>query len=92
LTVNYGLRYDQVSTVVDESQVSPRVGMVYQIGESTRLHAGYARYFTPPADREDRHDLSAKIPRHDQRAAVGCEHRGCAPSAPTTSMSASRTS
>jgi outer membrane receptor protein involved in Fe transport len=48
LTVNYGLRYDTVSTVVDESQWSPRLGMVYQIGETTRLHAGYARYFTPP--------------------------------------------
>lgn len=48
LTINYGLRYDQVSTVVDESQLSPRVGLVYQLGENTRLHAGYARYFTPP--------------------------------------------
>lgn len=48
LTVNYGLRYDQVSTVVDESQLSPRLGLVYQLGDDTRLHAGYARYFTPP--------------------------------------------
>ncbi len=48
LTINYGLRYDQVSTVVDESQLSPRVGLVYQLGKDTRLHAGYARYFTPP--------------------------------------------
>jgi len=48
LTINYGLRYDQVSTVVDESQLSPRVGLVYQLGQNTRLHAGYARYFTPP--------------------------------------------
>ncbi|MBS0446100.1 MAG: TonB-dependent receptor [Proteobacteria bacterium] len=48
LTVDYGLRYDQVSTVVHESQWSPRLGLVYQVGETTRLHAGYARYFTPP--------------------------------------------
>jgi len=48
LTVNYGLRYDQVATVVDESQWSPRVGLVYQLGSDTRVHAGYARYFTPP--------------------------------------------
>ncbi len=48
LTVNYGLRYDQVATVVDESQWSPRVGLVYQLGIDTRVHAGYARYFTPP--------------------------------------------
>ncbi|HKX40321.1 MAG TPA: TonB-dependent receptor [Burkholderiaceae bacterium] len=48
LTINYGLRYDQVSTVTDESQLSPRLGLVYQLGSDTRLHAGYARYFTPP--------------------------------------------
>ena len=48
LTVNYGVRWDQVSTVVDESQLSPRLGLVYQLGQDTRVHAGYARYFTPP--------------------------------------------
>ena len=48
LTVNYGLRYDRVNTVVSESQLSPRLGLVYQLGEDTRVHAGYARYFTPP--------------------------------------------
>ena len=49
LTINYGLRYDKVDTVVAESQWSPRVGLVYQLGSDTRVHAGYARYFTPPA-------------------------------------------
>lgn len=48
LTVNYGLRYDQVSTVVDEHQLSPRLGLVYDLTPTTRVHAGYARYFTPP--------------------------------------------
>ena len=48
LTVNYGLRYDRVSTVVAESQLSPRLGAVYEIDKDTRIHAGYARYFTPP--------------------------------------------
>lgn len=48
LTVNYGLRYDQVHTVVDESQFSPRLGLVYDVTKDLRLHAGYARYFTPP--------------------------------------------
>ena len=48
LTVNYGIRYDTVNTVVSESQWSPRLGLVYQLGENTRVHAGYARYFTPP--------------------------------------------
>ena len=48
LTINYGLRYDQVNTVVDESQWSPRLGAVYDLSSELRLHAGYARYFTPP--------------------------------------------
>jgi outer membrane receptor protein involved in Fe transport len=48
LTVNFGLRYDQVRTVVDEQQFSPRLGLVYDASSTLRLHAGYARYFTPP--------------------------------------------
>jgi outer membrane receptor protein involved in Fe transport len=48
LTVNYGARYDKVDTVVNESQLSPRIGLTYDLTERTRLHAGYARYFTPP--------------------------------------------
>ena len=47
-TLNYGLRFDQVHTVVDENQLSPRVGLVYDLSTELRLHAGYARYFTPP--------------------------------------------
>lgn len=49
LTVNYGLRYDHVNTVTSEQQLSPRLGLTYDLTPRTRLHAGYARYFTPPA-------------------------------------------
>ncbi len=48
LTINYGVRYDKVDTVVAESQWSPRLGAVYELSRDTRVHAGYARYFTPP--------------------------------------------
>jgi len=48
LTMNYGLRADEVDAYVQEGQISPRVGFVYQATDSTVLHAGYARYFTPP--------------------------------------------
>jgi outer membrane receptor protein involved in Fe transport len=48
LVVNYGVRYDRVNTVVDETQISPRLGLVYDVTPRTRVHAGYARYFTPP--------------------------------------------
>ena len=49
LTLNYGLRYDRMDEYVQASQLSPRVGLVYQPTNATTLHAGYARYFTPPA-------------------------------------------
>lgn len=48
LTVNYGARYDHVNTIVSEQQLSPRLGLTYDLTPRTRVHAGYARYFTPP--------------------------------------------
>ncbi|CAJ0776627.1 hypothetical protein LMG19083_00183 [Ralstonia psammae] len=48
LTVNYGARYDRVNTIVSEQQLSPRLGLTYDLTPRTRVHAGYARYFTPP--------------------------------------------
>ncbi len=48
LTINGGLRYDTVDAFVAESQWSPRLGAVWQVTPSTTVHAGYARYFTPP--------------------------------------------
>lgn len=49
LTINYGLRYDVNDAFVHADQFSPRVGGVYEFPTQTTLHAGYARYFTPPA-------------------------------------------
>ncbi|WP_343661599.1 TonB-dependent receptor [Ralstonia sp.] len=48
ITVNYGARYDRVNTIVSEQQLSPRLGVTYDLTPRTRVHAGYARYFTPP--------------------------------------------
>jgi len=49
LTLNYGLRYDRFDVSFDnESQVSPRVNLVWKIDDATSFHAGYARYFMPP--------------------------------------------
>jgi outer membrane receptor protein involved in Fe transport len=48
LTVNFGGRLDFVNAFSDENQFSPRINVVYKPWESTTLHAGYARYFTPP--------------------------------------------
>jgi outer membrane receptor protein involved in Fe transport len=48
-TLNYGLRGDQYQLARTESQLSPRLGLVWQATDSTTVHAGYSRYFTPPA-------------------------------------------
>ncbi|MDB5449162.1 MAG: TonB-dependent receptor [Phenylobacterium sp.] len=48
LTLNYGLRFDQLVAFRRENQLSPRVNLVWTPAEGTTLHAGYARYFTPP--------------------------------------------
>ena len=48
LTLNYGLRFDEVDAFRNENQVSPRVGLVWIPVEGTTFHAGYARYFSPP--------------------------------------------
>lgn len=47
-TFNIGVRGDKVDGFVKESQLSPRLGGIYQLSDTTALHAGYARYFTPP--------------------------------------------
>ena len=48
VTLNYGLRFDAVEEFTHESQVSPRVNLVWQPTSATTLHAGYSRYFVPP--------------------------------------------
>ncbi|RDU97657.1 TonB-dependent receptor [Trinickia dinghuensis] len=48
VTVNYGLRFDRMDEYVQAGQVSPRIGIVYRPTNATTIHAGYARYFTPP--------------------------------------------
>jgi outer membrane receptor protein involved in Fe transport len=48
LTINFGGRLDFENAFVNENQLSPRLNVVYKPFESTTLHAGYARYFTPP--------------------------------------------
>lgn len=48
LTINAGLRFDQMWQYVNANQLSPRINVVYNLTEDTTFHAGYSRYFTPP--------------------------------------------
>ena len=48
LTLNYGIRFDQLYQFVSANQFSPRAALIYKPFDGTTFHAGYARYFTPP--------------------------------------------
>jgi outer membrane receptor protein involved in Fe transport len=48
VTLNYGLRFDQMWQYVDTNQVSPRASVQWQPWWSTIVHVGYSRNFTPP--------------------------------------------
>ena len=48
LTLNLGVRADQMVQYTANGQISPRANLVWRPAEGTTLHAGYARTFTPP--------------------------------------------
>jgi outer membrane receptor protein involved in Fe transport len=48
VTVNYGLRFDAITSPTQENQFSPRINVVWQPDEMFTFRAGYSRYFTPP--------------------------------------------
>jgi outer membrane receptor protein involved in Fe transport len=48
LTLNYGLRFDQMWQYVDANQLSPRFNATWKPYDGTTFHAGYSRNFTPP--------------------------------------------
>jgi outer membrane receptor protein involved in Fe transport len=49
LTLNYGGRFDIVDQFTNQNQLSPRMNLTLQATSSTTMHAGYAKYFTPPS-------------------------------------------
>ena len=69
-TVNYGVRGDQYQAFGrTQSQLSPRLGVVWQATDTTTLHAGYSRYFTPPATELIIQREHQPFRRHHQRRA-----------------------
>ena len=48
LTLNYGVRYDEFRAFDAESQLSPRINFVWQPTDTTTIHGGFSRYFSPP--------------------------------------------
>jgi len=48
VTINLGLRFDDIEAFTSDRQLSPRLSVVWTPTSATTVHAGYARYFTPP--------------------------------------------
>jgi outer membrane receptor protein involved in Fe transport len=48
LTLNTGLRFDQMRQFVSANQFSPRATLIYKPFADTSIHIGVSRYFTPP--------------------------------------------
>jgi outer membrane receptor protein involved in Fe transport len=48
VTVNYGVRFDNVDAFTSGKQLSPRLNVVWQALPDTTMHGGYSRYFSPP--------------------------------------------
>ena len=48
VTINGGVRIDGLSAFTSEWQFSPRLNVAWEATPATTVHAGYARYFTPP--------------------------------------------
>jgi outer membrane receptor protein involved in Fe transport len=48
VTINAGLRFDDIEAFTGDRQLSPRLSVVWTPTSATTVHAGYARYFTPP--------------------------------------------
>jgi hypothetical protein len=49
LTLDVGVRFDDYELVIDESEISPRIGLAYFLPKSqTVLRASYNRLFQPP--------------------------------------------
>jgi outer membrane receptor protein involved in Fe transport len=46
--LNFGVRYDAFQAFDAESQLSPRVNFVWTPTDTTTIHGGYSRYFSPP--------------------------------------------
>jgi outer membrane receptor protein involved in Fe transport len=49
LSLNYGLRWDQVLGFTNANQLSPRINALFQLDPDTAFHAGFARYFQTPS-------------------------------------------
>ncbi|MFZ1098407.1 MAG: TonB-dependent receptor [Steroidobacteraceae bacterium] len=70
LTLNTGVRFDQLNQFVSANQVSPRIVLVYDPVADTTLHAGISRYFTPPMQAQATQNNLALFQNTTQQPAI----------------------
>jgi len=70
LTLNTGLRFDQMEQYVSANQFSPRIVLLYKPFEDTSLHAGVSRYFTPPMQAQAASSNLALVQNTTQQQAI----------------------
>jgi outer membrane receptor protein involved in Fe transport len=73
LTLNTGLRFDQMNQFVSANQLSPRIALLFKPLADTSLHAGVARYFTPPMQAQSTPNNLALFQNTVQQPAVTLE-------------------
>ena len=75
LTLNTGVRFDQMNQFVSANQVSPRIALVYKPFADTSLHAGVSRFFTPPMQAQSTPNNLALFQNTTQQPSIPIDDR-----------------
>jgi len=75
LTLNTGLRFDQINQFVSANQFSPRIALIFRPAADTLLHAGVSRYFTPSMQAQSTPNNLALFANTTQQPAIPLEDR-----------------
>ena len=75
LTLNTGLRFDQINQFVSANQFSPRIALIFRPAADTLLHAGVSRYFTPPMQAQSTPNNLALFENTTQQPAIPLDDR-----------------
>jgi outer membrane receptor protein involved in Fe transport len=73
LTLNTGVRFDQMEQFVSANQFSPRLVLVYKPVADTSIHAGVSRYFTPPMQAQATPNNLALFQNTTQQQAIAAD-------------------
>jgi outer membrane receptor protein involved in Fe transport len=73
VTLNTGLRFDQMNQFVSANQWSPRIALLFRPAADTTLHAGVSRYFTPPMQAQSTPNNLALFRNTTQQQAVALD-------------------